>query len=200
MVRSRRVDDPVVGPRAGPSLCVFLQPTLRALEEEARRIVRQLRARQRRQPGPRDLPAEVEVDGPGDRLEGRGEQRRASPAAALGLALAEHEQRSEIDPVGEARQAGRADDRGAARREKALVIGRVGGEQGVGDREVDDDVAEELEALVVAARRVAVLVEPAAVDECLLEKVEVADGKAEALRECGCRAHRSRRRSRRRLR
>jgi hypothetical protein len=36
-------------------------------------------------------------------------------------------------------------------------------------------------------------------DERLLEQVQVSNGKAEALRECGCRAHRSRRRSGRRL-
>ena len=77
--------------------------------------------------------------------------------------------------MGEAGEAGRADDRRAAGREEALVIGRVRGEQGVGDREVDDDVAEELEPLVVTAGRVAVLVEPAAVDERLFEEVEVAD-------------------------
>jgi hypothetical protein len=39
--------------------------------------------------------------------------------------------------------------------------------EGLRDREVDDHVAEELEALVVAASGVAVLVQPAAVDECL---------------------------------
>ncbi len=155
---------------------------------------------ERRQPGPRRLPTEIEIHGSGDGLERRCEQRRAAPAAALGLALAELEQRPEIDPMGEARQAGRADDRGTARREKTLVIRWVRVEQGVRDREVDDDVAEEFEALVVTAGRVAVFVEPAAVDECLLEEFEVADGKAEALRECGRCAHRSRRRCRRRLR
>jgi hypothetical protein len=36
-----------------------------------------------------------------------------------------------------------------------------------------------------------VLVEPAAVNECLLEQVEVADRKAEALGEGGCGTHRS---------
>ena len=53
----------------------------------------------------------------------------------------------------------------------------------LGDGQVDDGVAEELEALVVAARRVAVLVEPAGVDERLLEQVQVADREAEPRRE-----------------
>ena len=43
----------------------------------------------------------------------------------------------------------------------------------------------------MAPRGVAMLVEPAAVDECLLEQVEVRDGKAESFRQLFCRSHRS---------
>ena len=58
--------------------------------------------------------AEVEVERAGERLEGRGEERRPAPAAALRLALAEEQERAEVDPVGEAGEAGRRHDRGAA--------------------------------------------------------------------------------------
>jgi hypothetical protein len=51
----------------------------------------------------------------------------------------------------------------------------VDGVQRLGDGEADDDVAEELQAFVVAAPQLAVLVEPAGVGERLLQQVEVAD-------------------------
>ena len=53
----------------------------------------------------------------------------------------------------------------------------------LGDGQVDDGVAEELEALVVAGGGVGVLVLPAGVDERLLEQVEVADREPEPRRE-----------------
>ena len=59
----------------------------------------------------------------------------------------------------------------------------MSGVEGLGDREVDHRVAEVLEALVVAAGTVAMLVVPARVDERLLEQVQVADGDAETFRE-----------------
>ena len=43
----------------------------------------------------------------------------------------------------------------------------------------------------MAADGVAVLVEPAAMDEGLLEEVEVGDREAETLRQLGCRSHHS---------
>jgi hypothetical protein len=67
---------------------------------------------------------------------------------------------------------------------------------GLGDGQADDDVAEELEPLVVAAGLVRVLVEPAAVDERLLDEAEIPDREAEAFGDGGCGTHRSRRRSR----
>ena len=63
------------------------------LSEQARRLERQLGLGQRREPVARRLPAEVEVEGAGQRLERRREERRAAAAAALGLALAEQQVR-----------------------------------------------------------------------------------------------------------
>ena len=57
----------------------------------------------------------------------------------------------------------------------------MAGVQRLGDGQVDHGVTEELEALVVAERGVAVLVVPARVDERLLEQVEVADREAESV-------------------
>ena len=126
---------------------------------------------------------------PIERLERRGQQRRPDAAAALRLALAEQEERAEVDAGREAREPGRADDRRAARGQDALVVGRVAPVQGLGHGEADDGVAEELEALVVPGRGVGVLVQPAAVDQRLDEQVAIADGKPEALRQGVGRVH-----------
>ena len=77
-------------------------------------------------------------------------------------------------PGREPGEPGRADDRGAAGGQHALVVGRVAPVQGLGDGEADDGVAEELEPLVVPGRGVRVLVQPAAVDERLGQQVAVA--------------------------
>ena len=63
----------------------------------------------------------------------------------------------------------------------------------LGDDGIDDRIAEELEALVVGASRLGVLVEVAAMDERLLEDGEVADGEAEAACQLLGRSHRERR-------
>ena len=60
----------------------------------------------------------------------------------------------------------------------ALVVVGMARVQRLGDGEVHDGVTEELEAFVVAARGVGVLVQPAGVDESLLEQVQVADAEA----------------------
>src|SRR5207237_5024633 len=96
----------------------------------------------------------------------------------------------ELEAGGEPAEASRRDDRGAARRELALIVVRVSLEDGAGDGEADDGVAEELQPLVVSARGLRMLVEVAAVDERLLEQVEVANREPEALREGGRPAHR----------
>ena len=57
---------------------------------------------------------EIEIERPGDGLEGRRQQRGSATAAALGLALAEHQVGPELDPAGQPGEAGRRHDRGAA--------------------------------------------------------------------------------------
>jgi hypothetical protein len=66
----------------------------------------------------------------------------------------------------------------------------MAGVEDLGDRQVDHGVTEELEALVVAARALAMFVQPAGMDERLFEEGEVADREPEALREGGRPAHR----------
>jgi hypothetical protein len=56
------------------------------------------------------------------------------------------------------------------------------GVQGLGDREIDDGVAEELEPFVVAPGCVGVLVQPRGVDERLFDEVEVPDRAVRAAR------------------
>ena len=75
-----RLDDPVVGPLAGSALGVLLQPALRALEREDRRLQRSAPARPAPISQSRDgVVAEVEVERAGERLERR---RRAATAGA----------------------------------------------------------------------------------------------------------------------
>jgi hypothetical protein len=72
-------------------------------------------------------------------------------------------------------------------------MGRV---QGIGDRQVDDRIAEELEPLVVAGGIVGMLVQPARVDESLGDEVGVTDGETQPFRERGGWSHGGRERSR----
>ena len=65
----------------------------------------------------------------------------------------------------------------------------MGGEERLRERKVDDRVAEEFEALVVPGNGVRVLVQPAGVDEGLLDEVGFADGEAQPLREGGGGSH-----------
>ena len=94
--------------------------------------------------------------------------------------------------MGEPGQPDRRHDRCAAGAEDPLVVGGMGGEQAVGDRQVDDGIAEELEPFVVAGRVVGVLVQPAGVDERLGDEVRVADGETEPVRQGGGGSHGSR--------
>ena len=150
MVRPDHVEHPVVGPRAGSPLRVFLEAALRALEGGGRPVGQELGGRKRRQPVADWRPAEVEVDRSNERLERRCEQRRPAPATALRFTLAEQQQLTELDARRETREAGGGDDGSPAGGEGALVV-PDGGRRGLGDGEADDDVAEELEPLVVAA-------------------------------------------------
>jgi len=80
---------------------------------------------------------------------------------------AQSEQQTTRDAAGEARQAGRADDRRTTRRQDALVVLGVAPVERLGDREIDGRVTEELQALVMARRLAGVLVEPARVRQRL---------------------------------
>ena len=97
---------------------------------------------------------------------------------------------AEVEARGEARQARRAHDRRAARGQHALVVVGVAPVERLGHGEADHRVPEELQPLVVPARGVGMLVEPAAVDERLREQVAIADGEPEALRQRVGRVHR----------
>ena len=71
--------------------------------------------------------------------------------------------------------------RRAARGQRPLVVVGVSRVQGAGDGQVHDRVPEVLEALVVTGRLVGMLVQPARMDERLLEQVEVADREAQTV-------------------
>ena len=191
VVRADGLDEPVGRPLAGGPLGVLLEPALGALERGHREVGRQLLGGHLVDPVARDVPAEVEVDRADQRLERRREQRRPHAPAALRLALAEQQERAEVDAGREAGEPGRADDRRAARREHPLVVAGMALVERLGHGQAHDGVAEELEALVVARRGVGVLVQPAAVDERLPEQVAIADGKPEALRQGVGRVHRA---------
>jgi hypothetical protein len=65
-------------------------------------------------------------------------------------------------------------------------------EEGLREGEIDNGVAQELEALVVTGGGVRVLVQPAGVDEGLLDQVGFADGEAQPFRKSGGGSHGSR--------
>ena len=117
------------------------------------------------------VPAIVQEESTGQGFERRCEDRRAPAATTLGLALAEEQQRAEVDPVRETRETDRRHDRCATGAEDPLVVGGMGGEKPIGDRQVDDRIAEELEPFVVAGCVVGMFVQPARVDERLGDEV-----------------------------
>src|SRR5450756_1398911 len=92
-----------------------------------------------------------------------------------GLALAEQDRVAEVDAAGQPGEPLRAHDRGATRREDALVVRGMARVEGLGDNEADHRIAEELQALVVARRAIRVLVEPASVDQSALEQAGVTE-------------------------
>ena len=191
VVRPDRLDQAVDGPLAGGPLGVLLEPALGALEGGDGVVGGELLRGQLVDPVAGGVPAEVEVDRPDQRLERRRQQGRPDAPAALGLALAEEQERAEVEAGRQAGEAGGADDRRAAGGQDALVVGRVAAVQRLGDGEADDGVAEELETLVVTRRGVGVLVQPAAVNERLGQQVAIVDGESEALRQCIGRVHRT---------
>src|SRR5262249_6736857 len=101
MVRSGGVDDAVLRARPGPALGELLEPALGALQARNRGNARDLGVGQGRQPVPRAVIAELEVEGAGESLERRCQDRWSTAAASLGLALAEGQGRPQLDPVGQ---------------------------------------------------------------------------------------------------
>ena len=99
------------------------------------------------------------------------------------LALAEQEEPAEIEALGEPGQPGGAHDRGATRGQDALVVLGIAGVQGIGDGEVHDGVAQELESFVVALGLTGVLVQPGGVGQRLGQETPIPDRQAELLGE-----------------
>ena len=199
VIRADGLDDAVLRSRARPPLGQLLETTLGALEG-ARRGRRGLErvGRELEDPVARRAVAEVEVERPDEGLEAGRQQRWPETTAALGFAFAESEVLAEVDPSREAGETGRADDRRPTGRQRALVVVRMAGEEGLRDGQVHDDVTEELEAFVVAAGGVGMLMQPARMDERLVEQVQVLDRQAEVRGDGRTRAHRRRDRTARR--
>ena len=178
------LDQPVERPVAGRALGVLLEPALGALERRQRRLGGQLELRPaRRIQSPRGVPAEVEVDRADERLERGREERRARRDRRAGP----RPRRAAGTSPSSSRPASRASPGVltiAARRAERIPSSSVGVApvERLGDGQADDGVPEELQALVVAPGGIRVLVEPAAVDEGLLEQVPVADRQAQSLR------------------
>src|SRR5690349_21765448 len=150
VIGAGRVDDVILRAGAGPPLGELLETALRALQGCDRRIHRDLPSGEIGEPAARRIEPQLEVQGAGKGLEGGGEDRRPAPATSLRLPLPEIEQLAQVDPVSEPRETDRRDDRGASGAQDPLIVRWMGGKERVGDRKIDDRVAEELEPLVVA--------------------------------------------------
>src|SRR6185295_17541646 len=112
--------------------------------------------------------SEVEIERARDGLEGGCQEGRPAATAALRFALAEQERRTELDPPGQPGETRRRHDGRPPGAQVALVVIGVADIEGLRDGQVDHAVAEELEAFIVADRRLAMFVMPARVDERLL--------------------------------
>ena len=126
-------------------------------------------------------PAAVEVDGPDDRLDGVGEDRRLAPAPRDVLAPPEQQGVAEVELHGHLGQHAGVDHRGTHLGEGALGHVGVGAVAVLGHDEAEHGVTEELEALVGgdAAR----LRAPGAVRQGLDEEAVVAEIPPEAPRQ-----------------
>ena len=179
MVRPGRIDEAIHRPFAGGPLGVFLEPALGTLERADRRSRRRAPGRPAR-PASRGRP----------RTRRRGTARRASASKDDARSVGRRRpsrcdspspsSRTSPRSMRAARRARPAVETIAARRARqvALVVIGVALVQRLRDGEVHDGVTQVLEAFVVAARRVGVLVQPARVDERLLEQAFVSDGEA----------------------
>src|SRR5205823_13186880 len=107
------------------------------------------------------------------RLEKVGEDRWTCPSTAARLTASQHRPLAQLErqrPAGERR---RADERVAQQRQLTFVELRIGVEKEVGCEVAEDRIAEELEPLVAAERKVRVLVQVRAVDERLDEEERI---------------------------
>src|SRR5579862_4810539 len=113
-------------------------------------------------------PADIEVDGADHRLDGVGEDRGLRPATGGLLTFAEEDRRADLEPLGDLRQHPRIDHRGSHLGKLALGhVGEVAVAE-LGDRQSEDRVTEEFEALV--RRDPALLRAPAPMGQRLLEQ------------------------------
>ena len=93
--------------------------------------------------------AAVEIEGGDDGFEGVGEEGGLSAAAAVFFAAAEAEERAEVDAGGDFAEVAAADEGGAKPGEFALAGAGEAPEEGFGDSEAEDGVADELELFVI---------------------------------------------------
>jgi hypothetical protein len=120
----------------------------------------------------------IQVDRPQHRLEGVGQDTVEVTATSLVNAPAHPQVLAEVDTARRGRQRAGADDGGSVQGQGALPGLRVAAIQQLGGDQLEDGVAEKLEALVVA-RAVGVLVRVGAVGERLQEQVAVIEGDPE---------------------
>jgi hypothetical protein len=113
----------------------------------------------------RGVHASIEVRGTDERLVERGRQTMTRPAARFFLAASEPGRPGQSEPQADRREGVPADERCAQGRELSLVELRELTEKPLGHDEVDDRVAEVLEALEVIALGLGVLVQVRAVRE-----------------------------------
>ncbi len=194
VVRAHRVDQVVLRPLAGEALGELLETALGTLEGSERTIARQLRSGQSGHEGAGRLVPEIQVQSADQRFEGRGQEAGPSTSATLGFAFAEQQVLTQLEAIGQSSQSGRAHDRSPPSGQNALVVVRMATIEGVRNGQAYDGVAQEFEALVVAGGQVPMLVQIAAVDQRLLQQIEITDREPQPLGESGCGAHQSSRR------
>ena len=148
-------------------LQVLLQARLGILEGVRVRQLRDARGEQARHHRLHRRQALVEEDRPAQRLQGIRQDRLAAEAAGLEFPRPQLQGVPEPDRQGDLGQRLGADELRAQAAQVPLVRLWVGGIQGLGDGEVDDRIAQELEPFVVGAGG-------AAVGECGAEQGEVA--------------------------
>src|SRR5438034_10571219 len=181
MVGPADLDELVVRAQAAGPLCVLLQAALRALQGHDRCVALDLRPSDLEEPVTDGFEAEVEVDGTREGLERRSQERGTEPCSPPRLASPQQQRLPDTDSRRESREARRRDDRRTPSRERSLVVEGVTPEERLRDHQVDDRVTEIFEALVMGAGLVGVLVQVAAVDEGLLDEIEVAYRETEPL-------------------